>query len=208
MDNVQEKSYGKIYRLTNKLNGKMYHGQTTEEDINDRWKYYKRLYCKKQIKLYNALKKHGPENFLFEIIDTSSQNQTQLDDLEIDYIARFDSMNNGYNIMPGGAHGKHSEETKRKISKAHIGIKYSEESKNKMSKAQKGRTFSLEARKRMSISGSGERNVNFGKPRLEETKRKISEAHMGKIVSEETKRRMSEAAKKRKKKLIPVDSPI
>ena len=28
-------SYGRIYRLTNKVNGKMYHGQTTIENIND-----------------------------------------------------------------------------------------------------------------------------------------------------------------------------
>ena len=53
--------YGKIYRLTNKINGKMYHGQTIEEDINDRWKHYKRLQCKRQPKLYAALKHMAPK---------------------------------------------------------------------------------------------------------------------------------------------------
>jgi len=197
-------SYGKIYRLTNKINGKMYHGQTTEEDINIRWNKYKKLYCKNQLKLYNALKKYGPENFLFEVIDTSSQNQLQLDDLEIKYINIYDTMNNGYNCMPGGKSSKLSEETKRKISNTLKGYKLSEETKKKISKALSGK-----------IRGP---SILKGTHRSEETKKKISQskngllfsdihkvnlsnAHRGKILSDKTKAKLSEIRKGKKKSI-------
>ena len=190
--------YGRIYRLTDTTNGKMYHGQTTEEDINKRWNKYKRLQCKRQPKLYNALKAHGPENFLFEVIDTTPQDQTQLDNMEIFYIAKFDSMSNGYNCNPGGFGGKHSDETKRKISEGNIGKHagyknhmfgktHSPETILKMSEAHKGeknemfnKCHSEEAKARISDSLKGDNNPNFGKPVSEEIKKKISKAKMGK----------------------------
>lgn len=169
--------HGQIYRLTNKVNGKMYHGQTTDEDVNNRWYDYKTLNCKGQPKLYNAIKKYGWDNFLAEVIDTAND-QSQLDNLEISYIAKFDSMNNGYNCTEGGRGGKKSEETKRKLSEAQKG------SKNH----QFGKTGNL--------------SPCFGVSRSDETKRKLSESHKGKMnhqygkpLSEETKRKMSETCK-------------
>ena len=178
--------YGKIYRLTNKVNGKMYHGQSTEENINDRWKRYKNLNCKCQKKLYPALKKYGWNNFLAEVIDTTPQNQSQLDDLEISYIAKFDSMNNGYNCNKGGSGNKgnnHSELSKTKISNAlkgnnnpNFGKHHSEETKRSISSALIGRIMSIETRKKMSDSRKGKNNPNFKKSRSEEIKLKISES--------------------------------
>ena len=65
----------------------------------------------------------------------------------------------------------HTEETKKRLSENHIGIKPSEETRKKMSQSQKGRKHS------------------------EETKRKISEAHKGMKLSEESKKKISEANK-------------
>ena len=143
-------SYGKIYRLTNKVNNKMYHGQTTEEDINDRWKKYKNLNCKSQKKLYNALKKYGWDNFLAEVIDTTPQNQEQLDNLEIFYIAKFNSIENGYNCNPGGHGGKRSEETKRKISNSLKGFRHNTESIEKIRIASLNRKHSEETKRKLS----------------------------------------------------------
>lgn len=197
-------TYGQIYRLTNKINGKMYHGQTTKEDINKRWSEYKGIRCYNQPKLYRALKKHGPENFLFEVINTSPQNQQQLDNLETFYIRKYDSMNNGYNCNEGGAGRGHvCEETKRKLSISNKG----ENNPNF------GQPMSEEQKRKISEAKKGSKNAMFGKPSArrgcvlsEETKRKMSESikrkladpkyKLGKVVSEETKRKMSIAKKK------------
>ena len=134
---------------------------------------------------------------MFEVIDTTSQNQEQLDNLEIFYIAKFDSMNNGYNCNPGGFGGKHSDETKRKISEGnkgkHIGCKnhmfgksHSPETILKMSESHKGeknemfnKCHSEEAKMRISNSLKGDKNPNFGKIMSEDTKQKISKARLG-----------------------------
>lgn len=212
-------SYGKIYRLTNKINGKMYHGQTTEVDINNRWKHYKRLYCKNQPKLYNALKAHGPENFLFEVIDTSAQDLSQLNALETLYIRKYDSMHNGYNCNEGGAgRGRVCDETRRNMSIAFTGRKLSPETRKKMSESRKdlknpnfGKHHSIETKNKISkaklgqqglcgetnpmFGKRGNKNPNFGKHHSVETKLKISNARKGQKMSAEHKRKLSEAHK-------------
>ena len=55
-----------IYKITNP-EGKIYIGQSI--NIEKRWKGYKNFHCKGQHKLYNSLKKYGPENHTFEIIE-------------------------------------------------------------------------------------------------------------------------------------------
>jgi group I intron endonuclease len=177
-------TYGQIYKITNKLDCKPYIGQTTEDDINDRWKKYKKLQCKRQPKLYNALKAHGPENFLFEVIDTTPQDQSQLDNLEISYVSKFDSMNNGYNCTPGG----------KGIGKGHI---VSKETRKKISEKLKGRRLSEETKQVLSNMRMGDKNPMFGKYISEEHKGKISRANIGRLVSEETKRKISETSKNR-----------
>lgn len=205
-------SYGKVYKLTNKINGKTYHGQTTEEDINIRWNKYKKLYCKNQPKLYPALKKYGPENFLFEVIDTTPQNQHQLDEMEIFYIAKFDSFHNGYNANEGGHGGKKSEETKKKISISLKGRPRSKEAIRKFIETRTGSHHSEETKRKMSNAVRGKKSYMFGKHMSEETKKKISDAlinipradeirykisksNLGKHHSEESKLKMSKIRK-------------
>lgn len=206
------KPYGQIYRLTNKVNGKMYHGQTIKENINDRWIKYKNLNCKGQPKLYNALKKYGWDNFLAETINATPQNQKQLDDLEIFYISEFDSFHNGYNSNEGGHGGKLSEETKRKISNSLKGKPRSKEAIRKFIKTRTGSHHSEETKRKMSNVVKGEKSYMFGKhmsdetkkkisnaliniPRPNKVKRKISESSLGKHHSIETKLKMSKTRK-------------
>ena len=82
-----------VYKITNKLNGKVYIGQTTE-GIEKRWKRH----CGYQINdgtyFHNAIKKYGAENFTIEIID-KAKNQEELNELEFFYINKYN--NNCYN---------------------------------------------------------------------------------------------------------------
>lgn len=75
----------------------------------------------------------------------------------------FEMVARDYDVV----HLKHSEETRKKMSKAHKGKHFSEETRNRLSDAHKGKHLS------------------------EETKMKISEARNGMKFSEETKRKIS-----------------
>ena len=59
-----------IYKITFIPNPeKCYIGQSS--DIESRFSGYKRLECKKQPKIYAALKLHGLENFTFDILHST-----------------------------------------------------------------------------------------------------------------------------------------
>ena len=70
---------------------------------------------------HSAIKKYGFDNFEWEIIEDNITSWEKLCELEIYYIIKYDSYNNGYNLTKGGEGSfgrKHSEETKEKIRKS------------------------------------------------------------------------------------------
>jgi len=111
-----KKIYGYIYKITNKINGKMYIGQTTTK-FSKRysggkwWKYTSSSHLK-----YSA-NKYGVENFLliekFDIAFTKED----LDEKEKYWIKFYNATNRkyGYNIKEGGSNGKHNKETIEKL---------------------------------------------------------------------------------------------
>jgi len=180
-DVLSQKPYGVIYCLTCKVNGKVYIGQTT--DFLKRMGAYKRLECKNQIKIYRALKKHGPENFSYDIIDITV-NEALLDFLEDFYIEIIGSKKRGvgYNIRKGGGHGKHSEETINKMSHRTKLYMSKKENRDIISKANKGKKHSEESKQKMAEAWK------LRQPRTEEHKRKIGDGNRGKVRSEEVKK--------------------
>jgi len=126
-----------IYKITNPK-GKTYIGKTI--NLVRRKNAYKGLFCNKQPKIYNSLKKYGWEQHKFEIIEECS-----IEDLinkEISYKIEFIN-NNGWemalfiNIKDEGGN-IFTEETKQKISKAKKGHKcYTNEWRKKISKSLK-----------------------------------------------------------------------
>lgn len=103
-----------IYKITNKITGKCYIGQTIMT-LQKRWQahnYSKRCYI-----LNAAIKKHGKENFLVEEI-ASYTNLEDLNNAEEYYIDWYNCLTpNGYNLTIGGVAPKHSMSTKTKMSK-------------------------------------------------------------------------------------------
>lgn len=110
-----------IYKITNPK-GKSYIGQSI--DIESRHIQYKNGHCKQQPKLYNSIQKYGWDNHEVEIIVECGV--TELDNLEIYYIEKFNTLTNGLNLSGGGeGGGLKTELTKQKISKSHKGMKKS-----------------------------------------------------------------------------------
>lgn len=115
-----------IYKVTNNINGKVYIGQTIRT-LRERQKQHLTSYKYKNdcSRFYNSIRKHGEENFVWEVI-AETDNKEVLDELERYYIAKYNSTSPeyGYNIHTGGTNGYvQSEETKRKIGEAQVGSK-------------------------------------------------------------------------------------
>jgi group I intron endonuclease len=131
--------YGYIYKITNKINGKLYIGQTTRTvatRFNEhlyRAEYYCNKYGDKKYKymhLYLAITKHGAENFIVETIDCADSKK-ELNKKERYWINFYDSIKTGYNMMPGGTdkNPMDSDIVKAK----HDAIMRSDEVRNKIS---------------------------------------------------------------------------
>ena len=116
---VKEKTYV-VYRHIFP-NGKSYIGITSANPYYKRWKHGEGY--RTQPKIYRAIAKFGWGSISHEII----ANNLTLDDanrMEQELIAKYDSINNGYNITigGGGCNGfHHSDETKHKISESNKG---------------------------------------------------------------------------------------
>ena len=91
-----------IYKITNKINNKIYIGQTIK-NINLRWQrhYTDALSNRVNTKFAKAIRKYGKDNFIIEEIDTA-QSKEELNQKEIYWIYYYNSILEGYNSVDGG----------------------------------------------------------------------------------------------------------
>lgn len=113
---------------------------------------------------YRAIKKYGWDSIKHEILYSGLSLQ-EANELEIKLIndLKSNNPNFGYNIQNGGdATGKHSDETKKKISESHKGKKmvFTDEHRKNLSEAAKGKVFTDEHRKHISESHKGKGRNN------------------------------------------------
>ena len=85
-----------IYKFTSKTTGLSYIGQSI--DIERRYGEHKRT--DDGYSFHNAIKEHGWEDFIFEILEYCSEKE--LNNREIYWIAYYDTYYHGYNETPGG----------------------------------------------------------------------------------------------------------
>lgn len=98
-----------IYKITNKLSGKTYIGQSN--DIERRLKEHK---YKKDIPIELAIQKYGVENFIFEILEECPLNE--LDEKEKYYINLYNTYRgNGYNCNEGGGCSNYENNGRTKL---------------------------------------------------------------------------------------------
>jgi len=162
--------------LKNKVNGKIYIGQT-RRPIHKRLAEHetgKNIHCKG---IYNAIQYHGWDNFETDYYECPDEDLNFDENLLVREMGTLSP--GGYNLMEGGGSGgKHSKESIQKMREARLGEK----------NHNYGKTPSEETRQKL-------REANLGKTHSEETRQKLREANLGKMVSERTKRKMSDSVK-------------
>lgn len=158
-----------IYKITNLVNSKVYIGKSV--DIYKRWSVHRSLLdCDKHYNghLQHAWNKYGADNFIFEILCTASIDQ--LDNLEKEYIQHYNSTSAqyGYNKTNGGDGSIPTEETRQKMSMAHIGLLGTPESKRKQSLKLSGVNNPMYGRR-------GELSPTFGRTKSPEEIQKLKD---------------------------------
>ncbi|MFA6797077.1 MAG: NUMOD3 domain-containing DNA-binding protein [Bacilli bacterium] len=192
-------------------NEKFYVGITMQEP-EKRWKNGKSYYYNLHFK--RSIDKYGWESFRHYILlsDISKQLAEEIE-IELIRVLRSNDDHYGFNISNGGfSNGKHSEQTRKKLSQSlkgkpspMKGKHLSLETKEKISKANSGRVVSRELREHLSIVMKGREKSSTTCQRLSDslTGRKLSESHkqhmreanVGKTVPPEVKEKMSRSKK-------------
>lgn len=193
---TNEKEICSIYLLSCTKSPRIYIGQTWEPILEDRMGRDGNGYSNSPY-LFSAIQKHGAENFYYTLLETCDT-QEEADAIEDKYILQYNVLDHdiGYNLKRGGSHGKHSEETKQKISdnasKPWLGKHLPEEHKQKISETKLAMEYHhteewKEANSEMMIKRHEEQGHPMqGKHHTEEAKQKISEAGKGRVLSPET----------------------
>jgi len=203
---IIKKKYHFVYVTINLVDGKKYIGDHSTNKLEDG-------YLGSGIRISNAIKKYGKENFKRKILEFFD-NKEEAFKSQYKWINEYNSLSpNGYNISPKGGHymtGSVSEETKKKMSELKIGkkrIPFTEEHKknikessigkiikdstrlkiskaNKGNQSHKGYMHSEESRDKIKLSISGKNNPMFGKSLKEVWIEKYGEANAEKKFNE------------------------
>lgn len=150
-NNINKESneaHGIIYKITNKINGKCYIGQTTRSVRVRVMEHINKNYI-----ISRAIKKYGLNNFDVNVID-EGENMDDLNDKEIKHISRLNCLfPNGYNMCVGGNSTtgyRHTDGNKLIMNEEKKGLfigrnnpfynrTHTDEQKKKWSKTRKGR---------------------------------------------------------------------
>lgn len=180
---------GRVYLVTNLVNGKQYVGQTTHT-VRSRWTSHLSASRRgSSVILHQAIRKYSELSFrVVELCKTFDL--TELDEIECSYIRGLRTLRPlGYNLESGGTNYITHPETKAKIGAANRGrpshrkgIKHKPESIEKMRAAQTGH-----APTRLGHRNTPETNAKLsafrkgkpGVPHTEEFKRRLSERNRG-----------------------------
>lgn len=161
-------SFGRVYMVTNRINGKQYVGQTITKHSRHGHGHA----------MKDAYKKYGFENFEYAAVIEGELTEMQLDCFEKFWINVLGcTAPNGYNLESGGRWGKYVYHA------PNTGKKASEETKRKMSESQRRYWHSLAV------------HPNTGKRPSPETRAKMSASRMGRIQSDEERAARSAAIK-------------
>ncbi len=130
---VRHKIYGRIYIISNKKNSKLYVGQTTSRNSRIRFYAHASRLGTANSAIRFAMRKYGSDCFSIKDVYLAFT-KDGLDRAEIELISCLNTLSpKGYNLREGGANGKHSMATRKKISARQVGRVVSAETRAKIS---------------------------------------------------------------------------
>lgn len=209
-----------VYKITNKVNGKMYVGSSAVS-LTGRIRSHRknlRLGTHANQYLLRAYQKYGSKSFVYSVLERcSSEECLKREQYWIDYYNSADERY-GYNLyktagsplgmkmslesrmkislaLTGKPGTVHTEETKRKISLSKKGRSYGEGFREKIRAVRTGWKLSEETKKKIGVANSLALKGRKKGPLSEETRAKLSARFKGKPLTEETKKKMSESRK-------------
>lgn len=162
-----------IYKITNTITNKIYVGQALnigKRQYNHFYLLNKGLHVNQY--LQNSFNKYGKDCFCFEVLEVCSKNELSIRECYWVNLLKTNNRKYGYNAKIINENGSYSlsEETKKRISNSHIGIKHSEQTCKRLSEINKGKKHSDIVKEKMSVS---QKNRNF----------RMSKEHKEKIIN-------------------------
>jgi group I intron endonuclease len=180
-----------VYEIVNNINNKVYVG--ISNDPIKRWKGHKNDVRRKETTLYKAMRKHGIDNFSFNILNWFDSRDIAKD-MEHMLVDSWGLMTKGYNMHPGGGGGapifgyKRSAESVEKTRQGNLGKKYpNRPPESAETKAKRGAAI-REAIRKKKEAGTYIPPVAY---MTEEDRKKIAEKMTGQKRSAETKAKLS-----------------
>ena len=176
-----------IYKITNKINGKVYVGQTARS-LNIRWaQHISASNNGSKLHLHCAIRKYGVDNFIVEVIDTATSKE-ELDCKEKYWISYFGSTDNniGYNCSYGGeSNPMDFQPTKDFHDKRMRDFSVRSKISKSMLDYRKNNPFTVDTREKISKKMIGNKN-GAGKIRPKEAVEATSTAHMKTVYCVDT----------------------
>jgi len=183
----------KLYKITNKVNNKVYIGitsQTLEQRLSIHISHSKNP----KYPIQHAINKYGPENFSIEML-SESENRTYISQLEEPTILQYDSRENGYNLAIGGIGGNLGPQAanKRLETIKNYSPERRKEYEEKLSKRNLGKTKETDAGRKAQSEKIKGNTFAKGMRHSDDTKNIISQVNK-KPKSQITRQKMSESA--------------
>lgn len=147
-----------IYKVENKINHKIYIGQTVKTLEKRRDEHYKSVKRGSSFKFHNALRKYNSSVFKWSIIEYV-KNKKDLKNRESYWIEYYKSYENGYNLTKGDSNPMNFQPSKQH----HDNIMKSKEVRDKISNSMKkriaeGKFFTEEHRRKISEKLKGNKH--------------------------------------------------
>lgn len=157
-----------IYKFTHLESNRSYIGQTIQDPNRRKLEHiHQSRKSPKSYHFHNALKKYGIDAFSFEVI-TESTSIEELNKLEEEFIKKFDSIDNGFNIRQGGNNKRHNPESIERMREAQRRAHARRKAEgrdmpwNKGKSGYKQKSHSAESKQKRSERMAGENNPMYG----------------------------------------------